>query len=139
MLIPPVGDDREGVSPRSGGIISVGAALLVAVSIVILEVFAGLPRTSPGLVIVSLIFVIVVGVYWWFMLLSRTAARKGKRIENLDMYSLINRLVKDLDDNELAYLERKVAERKQHPDTMLTEDVGALLQQRDEARRAGSD
>ena len=68
---------------------------------------------------------------------ARTAAEKQKR-EGLDMYSMIDRLVEDLDEDELDHLRRRLEERAQGRDSKVTESLETLLDQRSEARQSQS-
>ncbi|MBI5670737.1 MAG: hypothetical protein HZC41_22315 [Chloroflexi bacterium] len=67
---------------------------------------------------------------------SGGAQEKPKR-EGVDMYTLIDRLVDDLDDDEADYLRRRLDARDRHPKRDLTDDALDLLDRRAEGRRVG--
>src|SRR5215213_8666671 len=67
---------------------------------------------------------------------SKNTAEKQKRaLAGLDMYSMIDRLVDDLDEEELAHLRRRLEEREQGRDRKLTQSLEALLDERSESRQ----
>ena len=92
-------------------------------------------------VVLGVMFVLWLGIYLgrWIGYRSRTQtdAEKRKRgLDGLDMYSLIDRLVEDLDDNELSYLRRRIEDRETGPQP-LPEAMETLLKQRTDDRDAG--
>ncbi|HVU13820.1 MAG TPA: hypothetical protein VHD90_21230 [Phototrophicaceae bacterium] len=71
-----------------------------------------------------------------FVLRASSEHEKSKRgLEGLDLYTVIDRLVADLDDDEAAYLQRRLNERDTKAKDELTVSLGDLLDQRAEARR----
>ena len=56
-------------------------------------------------------------------------------LEGLDMYTVIDRLVEDLDEDEVAYLQRRLEEREFKAKNELTETVADLLDQRADQRQ----
>jgi hypothetical protein len=67
---------------------------------------------------------------------ASTIVEKQKReLAGGDMYSMIDRLVDDLDEDELDYLRRRLAAREQGRDHKLTQSLEALLDERSEARQ----
>jgi hypothetical protein len=128
-------DARKRARALTGGVVG----LLVALGLVLMIMLTG--RSSATMVmpaVVAITIVVIGGALILKMLSTNAAQDKGKRgLEGMDIYSLINRLVDDVDEEELAYLERKIDERKRHPDRTLTEDIGDLLDQRDQDRRTG--
>jgi hypothetical protein len=68
---------------------------------------------------------------------AKDSAEKRKReLDGMDMYSMIDRLVDDLDEDELDYLQRRLEARKQGHDPKLTQSLEALLDERSEARQS---
>ncbi|MBE0689469.1 MAG: MnhB domain-containing protein, partial [Anaerolineae bacterium] len=137
MIIPP-DDETTRARTRLRASIMVAIGLVAAIGVAVIMFFGGAstPVLLPGLLAVGI--VIAGGAILINMVAKQTAPEKDKRgLGDLDMYSLINRLVADLDDTELAYLDRKLDERRQRLDDGLTEDIGMLLEQRQEARQTG--
>jgi hypothetical protein len=66
---------------------------------------------------------------------STTAEKQKRALDGLDMYSMIDRLVDDLDEDELAHLRRRLEERDQGHDPKLKQSLQALLEERSEARQ----
>lgn len=60
-------------------------------------------------------------------------AKRKRGLDGLDMYSLIDRIVDDLDEDELAYLRRRL----EHKDNELPQQLNDLLDHRAEERLAG--
>ena len=60
-------------------------------------------------------------------------------LEGLDMYTVIDRLVEDLDEDEVAYLQRRLEEREFKAKNELTETVADLLDQRADQRQTRSE
>lgn len=59
--------------------------------------------------------------------------KEKRRLHGADMYTLIDRLVDDLDEDEAAYLRRRLDERE----AGLRIDLQSLLDQRESDRRSG--
>ncbi|MCC6616681.1 MAG: hypothetical protein IT320_24620 [Anaerolineae bacterium] len=118
------------------------ASLLIAIAMVALVGTTVIAFFGTNTAVLLGLFTIGIVIIGGALLIHRvaqqqTAPEKDKRgLGDLDMYSLINRLVDDLDDDELAYLERKLDERRQRLDGDLPQDIGLLLEQRQEARQA---
>jgi len=105
------------------------------ISTIVIVFFGSNSLMLPGLLAIALT---IVGGAMLINMVARqqSAPEKDKRgLGDLDMYSLINRLVDDLDDEELAYLERKLDQRRQRPDDDLPQNIGLLLEQRHETRQ----
>ena len=135
---PPDDSDANRGRPMSA---KLAVVLGVSVLAMLLALFMAAGRaTSIALPIMVAVLVIAIGTVFTIQLMRRESTPdKGKRnLAEMDMYSLINRLVDDLNDDELAYLERQIEERKRQPDRSVIEDVGEALEQRDEARRAAN-
>lgn len=67
--------------------------------------------------------------------LSTDATKSKRGADGLDMYSMIDRMVDDLDDDEAAYLQRRLDEREGKTKHDLTASLEALLDQRAEDRQ----
>ena len=105
------------------------------ISAIVIVFFGSNSLMLPGLLAITLT---IVGGAMLINMVARqqSAPEKDKRsLGDLDMYSLINRLVDDLDDEELAYLERKLDQRRQRLDDDLPQDIGLRLEQRHETRQ----
>ncbi len=135
MNVPPPTDPRTRL--RASLLITIGLVAAVYVAFIMLFGGTSTPLLLPGLLAIG---IVIAGGAMLINMVARqqTAPAKDKRgLADLDMYSLINRLVADLDEDELAYLERKLDERRRYSDNRLTEDIGLLLEHRDEERQAG--
>ncbi|MCA9904352.1 MAG: hypothetical protein KC547_10880 [Anaerolineae bacterium] len=133
MNIPPPANAQTRL--RISLLIAIGMIALVGTTVI--GFFGSNSATILGLLTIGI--VIIGGALLIHRVAQQQAApEKSKRsLGDLDVYSLINRLVDDLNEDELAYLERKLDERRRYTDDRLTEDIGLLLEQRDEERRAG--
>jgi hypothetical protein len=70
-------------------------------------------------------------VVWVFSQQKNTQAEKAKRgLDGLDMYSLIDRLVDEIDDDEAAYLRRRLEERDHTPQQEVAASIEELLDKR---------
>lgn len=111
--------------------------LAVAIFGVVLIFMLRAGAISPGWIWIAmgagLVVVMLVAVATGIVALSRS----GKRKRDLDMYSLIDRMVDDLDEDELAYLRRRLDTAKSSEHDQLTDSLDELLDQRAEARRTG--
>lgn len=117
-------------------------AILVAIMIVLGLTLRIMPMIWPMLaIIVGAVLILWLGVMIGAERLARskewTEADKRKRgLDGLDMYSLIDRLVDDLDDDELTYLRRRIEDRDSGAQP-LPEAMETLLNQRTDDRQAG--
>jgi hypothetical protein len=135
--------DSDGGAP-AGGPRRVKALVALAVGTAI--AFGLTLRIMPMMWPILAVIVGVMLVLWLGILLGRgasaraqsqTDAEKRKRgLDGLDMYSLIDRLVDDLDDDELTYLRRRIEDRESDPQP-LQEAMETLLKQRTDDRQAG--
>jgi hypothetical protein len=134
IFMPPSDseDGRNDVRRRKMLGVGLGAAIALAVGLVLLSPRTGAVIGLPVWGILSLVIVVlvVVGV---FAANRESSAQKRKRgLDGLDMYTLIDRMVDDLDEDELAYLRRRL-ERK---DNDLPDKMADLLDQREQERQA---
>jgi hypothetical protein len=65
-----------------------------------------------------------------------TVEKRKRALDGLDMYSMIDRLVDDLDPDELAHLRRRLEAREQGHDPELKQSLEALLDERSEAQQS---
>jgi hypothetical protein len=89
---------------------------------------------------VGAVLVFLMGITVTVSLFSQPSPQVAKRkrgLNGLDMYSLIDRLVDDLDEEERAYLQRRLEERESSSPEELPGVIDDLLHQRSEDRRAG--
>jgi hypothetical protein len=89
---------------------------------------------------VGAVLVLLMGVMLATSVFSPASSRFAKRkrgLDGLDMYSVIDRLVDDLDEDEMAYLQRRLDEREGGSPDELPEVIDDLLSQRSEDHRAG--
>lgn len=112
--------------------LGLGTAIALSVGVGLLLARTGAIVGMPVWGIAALIMVLaLVGL---FVISRERSVQKRKRgLDGLDMYSLIDRMVDDLDDDELDYLQQRLAQKAHH----LPEQMADLLEQREEARQAG--
>jgi hypothetical protein len=142
IFIPPSESDDPPRTDRPGIV-----ALLVTILIAVVIVFGLTLRTGPALwpiMAVSLGVLLVLGLGIMLGAARRPGARaqsqaeKRKRgLDGLDRYALIDGLVEGLDDDELAYLRRRIEDREAG-ERPLPEAMEALLK-RSKDRSAGRD
>lgn len=92
--------------------------------------------TLPMKIVLALA-VIAIGGSVLALVAARASKPKTKRgLEGLDMYTVIDRLVDDLDDDEASYLQRRLDEREIKHKNDLTLSLDDLLEQRAQDRRS---
>ena len=95
-----------------------------------------LPATMPMFLIAGVIILIAVIfgiVVVWQQ--NQQKSEKSKRLpDGMDMYSMIDRMVEDLDEDEVAYLRRRI---KAARSGKTAEALGTLLDEREDARLEG--
>jgi hypothetical protein len=138
MFPPP--PDRD---PKSRTLLAVSLGVGFVVAIVLggllllrgggVNPSLGVPAPAVVVIIMSIAAVMIAVVTTQ----GRSAEKAKRGLEGLDMYSLIDRLVDDLDDDELAYLQRRLDERESGGREDLEVSVKTLLDQRDEDRAVG--
>ncbi len=121
---------------RALKLLVIGVASLFAIGILMMVEPVNNVRVI-GLIAALPVVLIAVAVVWLtLMRLNPTTADKGKRgVDGLDMYSMIDRMVDDLDDDEAAYLQRRLDEREGKTKRDLTASLDELLDQRAENRQ----
>jgi hypothetical protein len=136
MFPPP--PDRDPKS-RTLLVVSLGVGFVVAIVLGGLLLLRG-GGVNPGLGVPAVVVIImsIAAVMIAVVTTQGRSAEKAKRgLEGLDMYSLIDRLVDDLDDDERAYLQRRLDERESGDREDLEVSVKTLLDQRNEDRATG--
>lgn len=113
--------------------------LMIIVFIGLIQTFV--PSLLSGLVAVPTLMVIVLVAIALFVSILFGAQTKDfpekrkRRPEGLDMYSMIDRLVDELDGDELIYLRRRLEEHEQGQDRELNHSLETLLDERSEERQ----
>lgn len=98
------------------------------------SLLSGLVAVPTLMVIVLVAIALIVSIL--FGAQAQDAPEKRKRgLEGLDMYSMIDRLVDDLDGDELVYLRRRLEEHEQGKDRELSHSLETLLDERSEERQ----
>lgn len=139
-MFPVFVDDENGArrSPRLRALklLTIGVASLFAIGIAMMVAPVNNVRII-GLVTALPIVLIAVAVVWLLLsrLTSTTTAKSKRGLDGLDMYSMIDRMVDDLDDDEAAYLQRRLDQRDGKTKRDLTASLEELLDQRAEDRR----
>jgi hypothetical protein len=92
--------------------------------------------TSVGFVIVLIATIVAATLLAPIVVLSQRKAPE-KRKRSADAYSLIDRLVEELDDDELAYLRSRLDAREHRLSDDVATSMEELLESRSENRLAG--
>ncbi len=118
----------------------VGLGTLTAIGLMFMLVAPASASSTPWLLIT--VMVILLLMVPLVLLISRStrdeaqSKAKGKRgLEGLDMYSVIDRMVDDLDSDEAAYLQRRLDEREAKQKDDLTVSLDEVLNQRAQDRQ----
>jgi ABC-type multidrug transport system fused ATPase/permease subunit len=136
-------NNSEGRPPRNNRSLKLMAAGMTLIGFLVL-IFSFAPTLAESLFIVPIMFITILLAVALFVSIttssetkSVTTAEKRKRaLDGLDMYSMIDRLVDDLDEDELDYLRRRLESREQGHDPKLAQSLEALLDQRSETRQS---
>jgi hypothetical protein len=130
---PSTSGRSSDIRRRFAAVVALGITVAFLIGM-ILFMFGG--GASLGFVIILIATIVAATLLAPIVVFSQRKAPE-KRKRNLDAYSLIDRLVEELDDDELAYLRRRLEARE----SALPDDVAAsmeeLLERRSEDRRAG--
>ena len=135
LITPP---DDSSLSPRKRAKIAAVVALLAMVIGAVLastgqEQFQ---RTVLPVMVGMLVSALTIGAVMFAA--SRQSREKVKpKREGMDMYTLIDRLVDDLDDDEASYLQRRLDDRERGFRGELAESAEDLLLRRAEDRQKG--
>jgi hypothetical protein len=111
--------------------LGISAALLIGL---ILFMFGG--GVSLGFVIILIATIVAATLLAPIVVLSQRKAPE-KRKRSADAYSLIDRLVEELDDDELAYLRSRLEAREHRLSDDVTSSMEELLESRSENRLVG--
>jgi hypothetical protein len=136
---PSDSDDDPRTQKRALVGVVLGLVIMMLLGMSLLAIRAGGTAFPIIAVAVGIILVLFVGVMVAASVFSQASSQVAKRkrgLDGLDMYSLIDRLVDDLDEDEMAYLQRRLDERDSGSPDELPEAVEGLLNQRTEDRRA---
>ncbi len=142
-MFPVILENSDSVrSPRLRALklLAAGVASMFAIGVVMMvNPIVGNARVI-GLIAALPVLMIAVSVVWLLMLrLTPPTTAKGKRgLDGLDMYTMIDRMVEDLDDDEAAYLQSRLDEREGKVKRDLTASLEELLDQRAEDRQQRS-
>ena len=135
LITPP---DDSSLSPRMRVKLAAVAALL---ALVIGAVMAStgqeqFQRTVLPVMVGMLVSALTIGAVMFAASRQSRDKVKPKR-EGMDMYTLIDRLVDDLDDDEASYLQRRLDDREHGYRDDLAESAEDLLIRRAEDRQKG--
>lgn len=133
LFTPPEANDT-GYAARRWVKVGVLIAMVLGFSVV---VFGRAPIMMAA-VMLPLIAIVALAV----MMLNMRAVQAGpakekRRPQGADMYTLIDRMVDDLDEDEAAYLRRRLDQREAGLQTDLPTDMQDLLDRRESDRRSG--
>lgn len=141
LFSPPPSDEQKPVT------ISTPAAIAISlvISLVLAGGFVAFARTSSMLVaplvvtiVLALVFALIRQTRQQALAESAAADEKPKRFApGQDMYTLIDRMVDDLDEDERAYLRRRLDEQEQASEDDLVQSMAELLDKRAELRGKG--
>jgi flagellar basal body-associated protein FliL len=138
---PSNSDDDPQRQKRALVAVLVGLVIMMLLGVSMLMISAGGTTTFPLIAVsVGVILVLLMGVMLgarFFSQASNRAAKRKRGLDGLDMYSLIDRLVDDLDEDEMAYLRHRLDDRESSSPDELPEVIDDLLSQRTEDRHAG--
>lgn len=132
-MLPIFMSQKSDQKPNSRAVLLGALVGIVAMLGFALFIFNPALMTRTIIPIVFSVLVVVLPILYVF---ARGQNEKRKR-SGQDMYSVIDRMVEDLDEDEIAYLRRRLEDRERQRDSALADDVVELLNQRDLDRRAG--
>lgn len=136
MFAPPDSDDPA-YALRNRKLVIVGLLTAIAFAFgLLLVVRAG---SGAFMAIFPIILIVMIALVMVLVTAGRQAgiAKEKRRPQGADMYTLIDRMVDDLDDDEAAYLRRRLDAREADMQNDLPADMQDLLDQREQDRRAG--
>ncbi len=124
-------------NPRWTALKAFFAALAAMLAAGVVLMFSSGAGDAPPVLFVFVVAAVVIAVSVTALIVTRLAPTKGKRgLEGLDMYTMIDRMVDDLDDDEAAYLQRRLGEREAKQKDDLTLSLNDLLEQRAQEKRS---
>ena len=121
-------------------VIALGLATLCAIGLLLLIVQFG--EINPGTITVLIVVIGLIVMLATLILAANNqiAQDKPKRgLAGQDMYSLIDRMVEELDEDEAAYLQRRLDERENKTKNDLAVSLEELLDHRAQARPSQQD
>lgn len=144
MFTPPSSGDDAAARQRAKITLAIGLGVLALGGVMAFFVMEG-GMTSPmlfiifGIVVLLAILVPIVALSRENQRKQNAAAPKAKRgLDGTDMYSLIDRMVGDLDEDEAAYLRRRLDDRERGLKRDATKTaLEDLLNEREDSSREG--
>jgi len=111
-----------------------GAAIFVVMGFALILIRAlatgSLVMIGGWMLAVSLIVLVVLAYAF-----ATRSTEKSKRKRDMDMYSMIDRMVDDLDEDELTYLQNRLDNRRDVKNDDLAQSIESLLDQRSQDRK----
>ncbi len=134
-------DDSENPPPsRKQATRGIVAGGIVAMVIGLLLALGSSSINAVGVFSIGIMVIVVILTLVGLAVVNsrRGEPEKGKRgVDGQDMFTLIDRMVDDLDDDEVDYLRSRLEQREHGSKNELADSLGELLEQRTEARRRG--
>jgi hypothetical protein len=119
---------------------------LIVILAILAVVFGLLPIMEPGILggaagarivgVMSFLSALLIASIARSARADSISEKRKRGLEGQDMYSLIDRMVDDLDEDELDYLRRRL-ENREPVEPGVADSLGELLDQREDARRSG--
>lgn len=120
---------------RTSIVVMAGLVVVMFGFVLMFMLRAGI-ASPTWILLVGLVLVILMVAAMGIVAVARSGKRK-RSLDGLDMYSLIDRMVDDLDEDEMAYLQRRLDAVNSKKHDQLAGSLDELLDQRAEAKRAG--
>ncbi|MCB9454036.1 MAG: hypothetical protein H6672_21595 [Anaerolineaceae bacterium] len=145
IFTPPSSDDDFDAKRRTKIMLALGLGVLALGGFVLMFLMESGALFTPVLFIIIGVIVLLAILAPMIALAQQNQrkqtaeATKAKRgLDGTDMYSLIDRMVDDLDEDEAAYLRRRLDDRERGLKRDATKDALAdLLDERDDSAREG--
>lgn len=135
----PLNDSENPPPSRKQATMGVIVGGVLAMAIGFLLIFAPRAAINPAaavvigvMVIVTLLSLAAVTITNWQR--SKEQEKRKRGLDGVDMYSLIDRMVDDLDEEELDHLRRRIEEREHGPKRDMADSLDELLIQRAQDR-----
>ena len=121
IFIPP--QDSEGTpdEKRRRRMVGVMLGLGVAVFLMVSLLFTGRAGSVSIMPMIIAVAIIVIGVGALVSFIPRSREKQKRGLDGQDMYTLIDRMVDDLDEDEVGYLQTRLDERDPHQDAALSD------------------
>jgi hypothetical protein len=129
IFIPPESDQNPRMRTRAKLSLIIGLTVAVLIPLLFRS---GASALFPW-VIFTLVIMGIAGLMAVFVIQRSAQETEKRKREGVDMYSLIDRLVDDLDEDEAAYLRRRLDDRERG----LEETLKETLDRREDDRLAG--